>query len=145
MCLVVIGAEIFSKKEMAFLFRSRDSSFSPNNVIVSFWSLKEYSVGDSSSSTFHSSRDWKLCLYKEGTLFVGACWTTHTTINILKWFFRLLKNFYPLSELRKNQFVCSSKGIMRTWHVDEHWTDWWSLLTRDWRVFCALKVYPNTL
>ena len=32
MCLVVIGGEIFSKLEMAFLFRSRDSYFLQNNV-----------------------------------------------------------------------------------------------------------------
>ena len=32
MCLVVIGGEISSKKEMAFVFRSHDSSFLQNNV-----------------------------------------------------------------------------------------------------------------
>ena len=45
MCLVVIGGEISSKMEMAFLFRSRDSCKQcvpspPNNIIVGFWSLK---------------------------------------------------------------------------------------------------------
>ena len=32
MCLVVIGGEISSKKEMAFLFRNCDSSFWQSNV-----------------------------------------------------------------------------------------------------------------
>ena len=32
MCLVVIGGEISSELEMAFLFRSRDSSLLQNNV-----------------------------------------------------------------------------------------------------------------
>ena len=32
MCLVVIGGEISSKMEMAFLFRSRGSSLLQNNV-----------------------------------------------------------------------------------------------------------------
>ena len=46
MCLVVISGEIASKMEMAFVFRSPDSSWlqkkcvpsSPNNIIVRFWS-----------------------------------------------------------------------------------------------------------
>ena len=45
MWLVVIGAEISSKMEMVFLFRSHDSCKQcvpspPNNIIVGFWSLK---------------------------------------------------------------------------------------------------------
>ena len=48
MFLVVIGGEISSKMEMAFLFRNRDSSLwqsnvflsPPKNKIVGFWSLE---------------------------------------------------------------------------------------------------------
>ena len=71
------------------------------------------------------------CMDKE-TLLFHQYFPGEKASPILSWIYFCVssKVFIPLSHFMKNELVCSSKGILRTWHVDVHWKHWQSLLPR---------------
>ena len=101
MCLDVIGGEISSEKEMAFLFRSRDSSFLQNNVyhhhqtiyLSVFGPQKEFSKQVATGFTLFAAIETSRFIgWKVNTLFVSKCWTIHISnivLYIFIWLFQL--------------------------------------------------------
>ena len=83
MCLVVIGGEISPEKEMAFLFRSRDSCTQcvlspPNNIIVGFWSLKGiFKMWRQALHFLQSVESCRFIGWNVNTLFVSTRGTIH--------------------------------------------------------------------
>ena len=63
--------------------------------------------------------------------------------NILNWFWTVFKNVNPLAQTTEKELVWSSEGILRTWHTDAQCGHWWSLLSRDWKVFLCRQSLPD--
>ena len=46
--------------------------------------------------------------------------------------------------MKKNEFVCSSRGTLRTWQIDAYWWNSESRLPKDWKSFAVHAKFPRT-